>query len=61
MQRYKQLFKETWWLWLIFTAIVASLCFFVSLIFLMTVPILVTVFFYFAFVRYDKDGNFLGS
>ena len=59
MKRYRELIKDTWWLWTIFTAIVVFMVGWVSPIFLALVPMLVTVFFYFAFVRYDEDGNFL--
>jgi type IV secretory pathway component VirB8 len=59
MKRYRKLIKDTWWLWLIFTAIVVFMVVWVSPIFLALVPMLITVFFYFAFVRYDEDGNFL--
>ena len=59
MKRYRELIKDTWWLWTIFTAIVVFMVGWVSPIFLALVPMLITVFFYFAFVRYDEDGNFL--
>jgi hypothetical protein len=59
MKRYRKLIKDTWWLWAIFTGIVVFMVGWVSPIFLVVVPMLIVVFFYFAFVRYDEDGNFL--
>ena len=34
---------------------------FVSRVFLAIFPICIATFFYFAYVRYDEDGNFIGS
>ena len=59
MKRYRKLIKDTWWLWTLFAGIVFFMVTWVSLIFLALVPMLIVVFFYFAFVRYDEDGNFL--
>ncbi len=60
MQRYKALIKETWWLWMIFL-IGGTAMSYLSLIFLLTFPICIIIFFWFAFVRYDEDGNFKGT
>jgi hypothetical protein len=61
MQRYKALFKETWWLWSIFLTAGILLSWMLSKIFLLIFPISVFVFFWFAWVRYDEDGTFLGT
>lgn len=60
MDRYRALLKETWWLWLLFIGggIVMS---FLSNVFLVTFPICLVTFLWFAYVRYDEDGNFKGS
>lgn len=60
MLRYKALIKETWWLWALFL-VGGTIMTWVSLIFLLTFPICLIIFFWFAFVRYDEDGNFRGT
>jgi hypothetical protein len=60
MQRFKALMKETWWLWTLFV-VGGTLMSWVSLVFLLTFPVCIFVFFWFAFVRYDDDGNFRGT
>ena len=44
---------------MLFAGVVIFMVSCVSLIFLALVPMLIVVFFYFAFVRYDEEGNFL--
>jgi len=61
MKRYKAFLKETWWLWCIYLVATLCLVLFVHLIFLAIVPMMVVNFFYFALVRYDDDGNFIGA
>ncbi|MBX3422865.1 MAG: hypothetical protein KF752_15030 [Pirellulaceae bacterium] len=60
MQRYKSLLKETWWLWILLL-IVGSVMAWVSPIFYVTYPICFFVFFWFAYIRYDEEGNFRGT
>ncbi len=60
MLRFKALLQETWWLWIVFLAGGTLMSWF-SLVFLLTFPICAFVFFWFAFVRYDEDGNFRGT
>jgi fumarate reductase subunit D len=60
MQRFRALFSETWWLWLVLV-VGGSLMALISPIFLLVYPICVFVFFWFAFIRYDEDGNFKGT
>jgi hypothetical protein len=60
MARFSALLKETWWLWLLFAVGGTALSLF-SLVFIVTFPICLFTFFWFAFVRYDAEGNFKGS
>lgn len=52
--------RETWWLWIVLTAF-AMLMSFISLVFLITLPVSLITFLWFGFVRYDEHGNFKGS
>ena len=61
MNRYKAFLKETWWLWCIYLVATLMLVLFVHKIFLAIIPMMVVNFFYFALVRYDDDGNFIGA
>lgn len=49
--------RDTWWLWLIFAALIIVLAFTTSLIFLAVLFGLPGVFLYFAYNRYDEHGN----
>ena len=60
MGRYVALWRETWWLWLLMT-IGGILMSFISLVFLVTLPIALFTFLWFGFVRFDADGTFKGS
>jgi len=59
--RYYAFLKDSWWLWSIFLAINALLIYFVAPVFWAVLPMMIVNFVYFAFVRYDADGNFLGA
>lgn len=61
MKRFQRLLKETWWLWTIFVLTAILLITFVNPIFIVILPMMIIIFIYFAFVRYDDDGNFNGS
>ena len=61
MKRYKAFLKETWWLWTIFSVVLLGLILFIHPIFIAVVPMIVVIFFYFALVRYDDEGNFIGA
>lgn len=61
VKKFLFLLRNTWWLWLAFIALTVFLIVRVNLIFIVMIPILIGVFIYFALVRYDDDGNFLGS
>lgn len=60
-ERFKGLLRDTWWLWIIFLAISIVFIVRVSLIFLVTLPVLVVAFVYYASMRYDDEGNHKGE
>lgn len=60
MDRFRSLFKETWWLWCLFI-VGGTVMSYLSLVFLVTFPICIFTFFWFAYIRYDEEGNFKGS
>lgn len=60
MIRFRSLIKETWLLWVIFLAAGGGLTY-LNPIFLVTFPICIFTFFWFAYIRYDEEGNFKGS
>lgn len=51
------LWRDTWWVWLVFVVIVLVLGILVTKYYLVLLPALPGVFVYFAFNRYDSDGN----
>ncbi len=57
MGQVRGLWRDTWWLWGLFVTLIVSFAIFDSIHFLLLLPILPGVFFYFAFNRYDEDGN----
>jgi hypothetical protein len=61
MKRYRAFLKETWWLWCLFVVLALLLIVLVHPIFLVILPMMLVNFFYFALVRYDEDGNFIGA
>jgi hypothetical protein len=61
MKRFKAFLKHTWWLWLIYTLVTVLLIAFVSPVFWAVLPMMIVNFVYFALVRYDEDGNFIGA
>lgn len=61
MKRFKAFWKETGWLWTVFFVVLLVLMRFVSLVFVAAIPLLIVIFIYFALVRYDEDGNFIGA
>ena len=44
-----------------FFSILLGLTLLVSLVFLAAVPMMIVIFLYFALVRYDDEGNFIGA
>lgn len=51
------LWRDTWWVWLVFVAIVVLLTWLVTPYYIVFLPILPGVFVYFAYNRYDSDGK----
>jgi len=61
MEQLKGLWRDTWWFWCLFFFLVAVFSAFTSLIMLIVLPCLSVSFCYFAFIRYDEDGNEKGD
>lgn len=57
MKQLLGLWRDTWWLWVAFVALTFGFAFVVGNFFLLLLPCLPVVFAYFAFNRYDSDGN----
>lgn len=51
------LFKSTWWLWPTYVAVSVALALAFDRTFLWLIPVFFLVFVYFAFVRFDDQGN----
>jgi preprotein translocase subunit SecG len=60
-ERFKGLLRDTWWLWIIFLVISIVFIVRVSMIFLVTLPVLVVAFVYYASMRYDDTGKHKGE
>ena len=60
-KRLEGLLRDTWWLWIAFIVIAIVMTIQVSLIFLVTIPILIVAIFYYAGMRYDDNGNHKGE
>ncbi|XZE36745.1 hypothetical protein SH501x_002329 [Pirellulaceae bacterium SH501] len=61
MKRYAKFLKQTWYLWLTYSVVTGLLIAFVSPIFWAVIPMMIVNFFYFALVRYNDDGDFIGA
>ncbi len=59
--RLKGLFRDTWWLWLLFLAIGITFIVAVSPIFFVTLPVLAVAYVYYATMRYDDNGQHKGE
>ena len=55
------LLRDTWWLWLGFLLLGVVFFFLVSRLFVVTIPILMVAFVYYAMMRYDDDGQHKGE
>lgn len=60
-KRFAGLLRDTWWLWCVFLLIGIVMTILVSRIFLVTFPILLVAFAYYASMRYDDHGNHKGE
>ncbi|HBE68891.1 MAG TPA: hypothetical protein DDW52_12155 [Planctomycetaceae bacterium] len=56
-EQLKALWRETWWLWCLFVAGIAFISYAETPAFLLTLAILPPVYVYFAFIRFDEDGE----
>jgi uncharacterized membrane protein len=61
LKRYTAFLKQTWWIWSIYLTVSILLITFLSPVFIAVIPMIIVVFFYFALIRYDDDGNFIGA
>ncbi|QDT63042.1 hypothetical protein [Calycomorphotria hydatis] len=61
MKRFAALWKETWYAWCLFVALIVGLAITVTWMVLVMLFILPCMFFYFALQRFDKDGNQRGG
>lgn len=53
--------RDTWWVWCLFLALVIILTFTTSRIFVVLIVGLPVMFLYFAYNRYDEHGNEIGG
>ncbi len=51
------LWRDTWWVWLMLGALVMVLALSVTRFYMVMLPVLPGIFIYFAYNRYDKEGN----
>lgn len=61
MKRYKSFLKQTWYIWLTFIVVTTLLIMYVSPVFFAVIPMMLVIFIYFALVRYNDDGDFIGA
>jgi type IV secretory pathway VirB3-like protein len=59
--RFYAFLKDTWWLWLIYLIVNALFILFVGPVFWAVLPMMIVNFVYFAYIRYDEEGNFIGA
>ncbi len=57
MKQLLGLWRDTWWLWLAFVVMTLGFSGFIGVYFLLLLPCLPIPFVYFAFNRYDDQGN----
>lgn len=57
MNQIKALLRTTWWLWLLLFAGIGGLARYVEPAVLVMLPLCVIIFFYFAFGRFDENGE----
>lgn len=51
------LWRDTWWVWLMFVVVVLALGVLVTPFYVLFLLVLPGIFIYFAYNRYDQDGN----
>lgn len=57
MQPLISLWRETWWLWIAFLVVIAGMSVVVGPFFWLIAPCLPVVYAYFAYARYDMNGD----
>ncbi len=57
MKQLLGLWRDTWWLWTAFIVLTLVFSYVVGIFFLLLLPCLPVPFVYFAYNRYDEDGN----
>ena len=57
MKQIQGLWRDTWWLWMIFVLLTIILAALIGKFFLLLLPCFPVPFIYFAFVRYDEEGK----
>ena len=57
MGQIKGLWRDTWWQWLLFVAATIFMAFKLTFAFLVGLLILPAMYLYFAYGRYDAEGN----
>ena len=55
--RFTGLMRDTWWLWTAFLVIGIVMTILVNRVFLVTFPMLLVAFVYYASMRYNDDGT----
>ncbi len=61
MKRLKAIWRETWWVWVIFFVFGTVMGLWVHPSFFTAYPISMFAFVYFMFMRYDDEGNNKGD
>ncbi len=56
-EQLKALWKETWWLWCLFIAMILGISYIETPAFLSTLVMLPPIYIYFAFIRFDENGD----
>ena len=57
MKQMQGLWRDTWWVWCLFAALAIGFSLVLGKFFLLLLPCLLVPFVYFAFNRYDEDGQ----
>lgn len=61
MEQLRGLWRDTWWVWCVFIFISVALAATTSWVALAVLPCLSVSFCYFAYIRYDENGNEKGN
>ena len=61
MGQIKGFWRDSWWLWTVCAVMAILMGIYVMAFFWLMLPILLGVFLYFAFMRYDAEGRDIGG